>query len=109
MIQIPVTNQPNQSFQVAIPLTGRNVVLDFYVYWNRVAEYWQIDIADSLEGQELITGLPLLATKTPVQNLLAPWNYLGIGSAYVVPMTSSNIDAPGLGDWDTNFVLIWGP
>jgi hypothetical protein len=109
MIQIPVSNDPNQSFQITIPLENRNITLDFYVYWNEMAGYWQANLFDALNNVELIQGLPLLCTVDPGQNLLEQWEYLDIGKAFVVPITDSAKESPGLGDWDSNFVLLWGP
>lgn len=106
--KIPITNQPNQSFKVSLPLVGANIVLAFFAYWNRIAGYWQLNIADDATQTSLITGLPLLSGYNDRQNLLAQWNYLNIGQLLVVPMTTNGPDSPGVDDWDKNFELLWG-
>lgn len=109
MIQIPVTNQPSQSFQVVIPQNSSNIILNFFIYWNRIAEYWELNIANGSNGVELITGLPLITGKPPAVNLLHQWAYLNIGQAYVIPITDQTSDYPGVEDWGTSFILVWGP
>lgn len=108
MIIVPITNQPNQSFEIIIPQGSSNIILGFFVYWNSIAGYWEMNISDAV-GNSLITGLPLITGKAPVQNLLRQWAYLNIGEAYVVPISEDAPDWPGVDDWDVNFVLVWGP
>lgn len=107
MIQIPVTNQPNQKFKVAIPLADTNISIGFFIYWNRIAGYWQVTLTDALTNTELINGLPLLTGNYPVANVLRQQEYFGIGQMFVVPISSNAPDHPGLEDWGVNFALMW--
>lgn len=107
MIQIPVTNQPNQSFRVTIPLDTGNIVLEFFIYWNNIANYWQMDITDSLTDEKVVVGQPLIVGQAPTQNCLRQLTYTGIGAATVVPLSDDVGDAPGVDDWGTNFILVW--
>ena len=107
MIQIPVTNQPNQSFQVSIPQGTSNLSLGFYIYWNRIAEYWQMTLTNIFTGVEIANGIPLITGADPAQNLLAQYGYLEIGEAYVVPLSDDAGDHPGEEGWGTNFILLW--
>jgi hypothetical protein len=109
MILLPLTNQPNQSFQVTIPLDDSNVVLDFVLYWNSIANYWQMTIKDALTNLELLNGLPLLYGQDPLQNVLKQWEYLKIGAAYLIPLAKDAPDSPGISDWGVNYVMVWGP
>ncbi len=110
MIQIPITNQPNQSFRVSMPQGEINLPLSFYVYWNRTASYWQMDIQSIATGDDLIVGLPLLSAEHPAQNILEQFEYLDIGEAYVVPVSANPPTSHPLeNDWDSNYILLWGP
>lgn len=109
MILVPVNNQPNQSFRITIPQDTTNITLELFIYWNRIAEYWQMTITNALTGIELINGLPMLTGRDPVQNLLGQWDYLNIGQAYVIPVVEDAADYPGVEDWGSDFILVWGP
>lgn len=107
MISVPISNEPNQSFSITVPVNGQNLTLDFYVFWNAVAGYWEANIAQA--GNTLIAGLPLVtASGPPYDDILYQFHYLDIGSAYVYSLGLSDADYPGVGDWGTNFVLLWG-
>lgn len=109
MIILPITNQPNQTFSVKVPVGDLNLNLQFYVYWNNIAEYWQLSILNLDTGVKLIDGLPMVRGLAPAGNILHQFEYMGIGSAYLVALNATpDKDYPGLGDWDTNFVLLWG-
>lgn len=103
MIQIPVTNQPNQAFRMTIPIAEGNISVEFFIYWNRQANYWQMNLTDNLSGNKVVTGQPLLVG----ENLLRQMAYANIGQAYVVPITDSAQGNPSLGDWDVNYILVW--
>lgn len=108
MIQVPVTNQPNQSLTVSIPRSdGTNVRLDLYIYWNEYAQVWQMDITDSSTGLPLVAGIAMITSTGAYQDLLSQYAYLNIGSAYVVPYSTASNDYPSITDWDANFVLLW--
>jgi hypothetical protein len=109
MIQIPVTNQPNQSFDVVIPQGESNITLTFFIFWNRIARYWEMNVSNASTGVMLIAGLPMITGQVPAQNLLRQWAYLNIGEAYIVPISNDTPDYPGETDWGVNFALIWGP
>lgn len=108
MILIPINNEPNQSFNITVPQGGTNLPLNFRVYWNTIAAYWQMDIRNTSTNTKLVSSLPLVGGNNPVQNILAQFEYLGIGPAYVVPLSTATSDWPGVDDWGRNFVLAWG-
>lgn len=109
MILIPLTNDPNSSFRVVIPQAAANRLLDFFLLWNRVAEYWQLSIGNATTGQALISNIPLLHGEAPVQNLLRQHEYLGLGAAYVVPLKPGIVDSPTVDSWGKDFALFWDP
>lgn len=109
MIQIPLTNQPNQSFDITIPQGSSNITLTFFVFWNRIAGYWEMNITNTTTGVMLIASLPLITGLPPAQNLLRQWAYLNIGQAYIVPISDEAPNYPGETDWGINFVMVWGP
>ena len=106
-VKIPLTNQPNQNFTCTIPLDDTNVTLQFYLFWNRIAEYWQMSITDVSTGTMLIDSLPMLYGGGYYENILAQYEYLGIGSAFIYPLVSNPPNSPGVEDWDENFILLW--
>lgn len=107
MFQIPMSNQPNQSFSVVLPKNNTNISLDLFIWWNSFAGYWELNIADSNTKISLLSALPLLAGKSPVMNVLRQFSYLNIGNLYIVKSAKTEHDSPQIGDWESNFVLVW--
>lgn len=106
---IPLNSQPNQSFRITIPQGETNLALEMYVYWNEIAQYWQLNLRDLITDTQLIYGLPLLFSNTPAENILGQFQYWGIGSAYLIPI-SENLDGEPTSDQlGTDYVLIWEP
>lgn len=106
--QIPVTNQPNQSFRSVVPVNGQNVSLNFYIYWNEPAGYWEMTLQNPATNEDYVTGMALVTGDIPAQNLLGQLAYLQIGSAYVVPINDSGPDYPKVDSWGKDFILVWG-
>ena len=104
-VTVPLNTSPNQKLSVALPINGTTLTLGLGLSWNRVAAYWTMDIYDS-SWTLLLSGVPLLTGAWPAANVLAPYNYLKIGSAYVINRsgTSGEADVTNLG---TDFVLLW--
>lgn len=107
MIQVPLTNDPNQSFSITIPVGSLNIALDLFAWWNRIAGYWELNITSTETKQRLLSNLPLLTSGKPPTNLLKQYSYLGIGSAYVLPLSTATTENPGITDWGSNFILLW--
>lgn len=55
----------------------------------------------------LLDGVPLITGSYPAANLLRQYQYLGIGSAYIVPASSGLPDIPNFDDLGTDFLLVW--
>lgn len=105
MIQVPITNDPNQTLSITIPLITGNQTFQFIVRWNRAALYWQLTV--SQRGSILINNLPLITGLGLTVNILAQYAYLGIGNAYVLAVGKPASDYPQVGDWGTSFFLLW--
>lgn len=106
-IQIPLNNQPNQSFNVSIPLAIKNIVLSFFAKFNTISGYWEIDISNGATGEQLIFGLPLLSGLYPAANLIEAFGHLDIGAAYVTPLHDDAPAIPGENSWGVDYVFVW--
>lgn len=107
MILIPMTNQPNRSFRMRLPYGNKNILLDFFTFWNRQAGYWELTLGDTVTGTTLIYSLPLVAGADPAQNLLAQYEYMQAGKLYVVPLDGIGADPPGVDSWGSTYFLFW--
>ncbi len=84
MYIIPLTPEPNQTFNCTIPIDGENRRLSFGLRYNTVAAYWNLTVIDGVSGNILIDAVPLLRGQFPVDNLLEQYSYMKIGSAYLI-------------------------
>jgi len=100
---IPVTSNPNQIFNISIPIDEKNLKLKFLISYNRIAEYWSMTIFDYRVNEIVLTGIPLLTG----QNLLAQYAYLNLGSAYLVNLTGNLPDTPDDTNLGTAFLLVF--
>lgn len=107
MIIVPITNQPNQDLTVTIPQAASNIILRLFLYWNRIAGYWQMSVTNVITNTKIIESLPMITGDIPFPNLLQQFEYLEIGKAYIVPLSSRAPNYPGENDWGTNFTLFW--
>lgn len=100
---IPITSQPNNTFSCKVPVDNLNITLTFTVSFNEVAGYWSISVSDS-NGRKYIHNLPLV----PGQNILEQYEYMGIGSAYVVANEQTDEEWPNSTNLGSIWTLIWG-
>ena len=105
--ELPITSDPDQTFSCTIPINGKNVTLNFRLRYNDIAKYWWLTIADK-DNKVLIDSLPLLSPASPTGNILEQYQYLGIGSAYLVNAGGTLQDSPDSSNLGTDFLLIWG-
>lgn len=99
---IKLTADPNQSYTLVIPGDKNKLTLKIQQSYNRMAEYWTMDIYDS-SSNALIMGIPML----PGYDLLAQYQYMGIGSAMVVNTGDPSVSTPDSTSIADNFVLSW--
>ena len=103
MYKIPVTSEPDQSFSCSIPIGGKNTLLGFRIRYNDIARYWWMAISDS-KGNMLLDSIPLLTGS----NILGQYQYLSIGSAYIINNGNSLLSDPDESTLGTDFLLMWG-
>jgi hypothetical protein len=99
---IPVNSAPGQTFNVSVSING--AVYSFFVLlvFNEVAMYWVMSISDANQNL-IVAGVPLVTGL----NVLRQFQYLGIGSIYVINATGVDIDFPNSSDLGSDFLLCW--
>ena len=100
---IPITQIPNRKFSCKILVDNQNLVLQFMLQYNELADYWLVDISDD-KGNPLISCLPVI----PAQNILEQFSYMGIGSAAIVPATTIAEEWPSQSTLGVDWYLVWG-
>lgn len=105
---IPLTTAPHQSFQVSLAINNLLFRLNLTIDYNEMANYWILGVTDN-NGNILLQNVPLITGSWPAANILEQYQYLNIGSAYVINVSNSTInDYPNATDLGTDFILIWG-
>lgn len=100
---VPMQNIPNNTFLSKIPVDGQNLTLVFRSTYNELAKYWLIDITDGVTGNPLIRALPVI----PSQNMLEQYQYLEIGSAYIIPRSKVQEQWPSMETLISDWYLLW--
>lgn len=108
MYKIPLTNSPNQSFNVIVPVNDENKDLTLTLNYNEVADYWSLTIADTQTGQDLVSQIPMLESYNDFSNILVQLGYLEIGSAFVIAIEETKLCRPDSDDLGTKYILVWG-
>lgn len=108
MYLIPVNNQPNQSFDIVVPVDGVNRNFRFFFRWNLDGEYWTMNIIDLEDGQYKLLEFPLYGIMAPYQNLIHQYKYKKIGSCYLRKIALVDRDRPNYEDLGASFQLLWG-
>lgn len=108
MYKIPLTNSPNQSFNVIVPVNDENKDLTLTLNYNEVADYWSLTIADTQTGQDLVSQIPMLESYNDFSNILIQLGYLEIGSAFVIALDETPLFRPNEDDLGTKYILVWG-
>jgi hypothetical protein len=104
---IPLDNAPNQSMTVMVNVNGQNISLGLSFRYNEAGGFWVMGISDPSTGIAIVANVPLLCGNYPAGNILRQYGYLGIGSAWLVNMGSTQ-DSPDNTNLGSGFVLIWG-
>jgi hypothetical protein len=103
---IPLTSAPNQAFSVQLTVNAAPLTLNFYLSYSEMAGYWQLAIND-VNGNQLIASVPLVTGWYPSANMLAQYQYMNIGSAYLLNTGNAPVDYPGPTTLGL-FSLLWG-
>jgi hypothetical protein len=103
---ISLSSANNQSFSVRLIVNGASLTLNFTLAYSTMAGYWQLSVSD-VNGNLLIASIPLITGLYPAANLLAQYQYLQIGSAYLLNTGNAPVDYPGANNLG-QFSLLWG-
>jgi hypothetical protein len=103
---IPLNSSLVQTFAVQLTVNAQPLTLNFTLAYSTMAGYWQLDIAD-VNGADLVASVPLITGLYPSANLLAQYQYLQIGSAYLLNTGNAPVDYPGANNLG-QFSLLWG-
>lgn len=105
---IPLTTQPGQSFQIALDVDNVTIRLALTFRYNEMANYWVMTVVGN-DGVTLVDNVPLVTGSWPGANILDAYQYLGIGSAYVINSSNAGVnDFPNATSLGTDFILVWG-
>lgn len=109
---LPVTSDPNQTFEVSLPVDSTNKRLKFFFSWNPIGQYWQFDLFDqNRNGAQLLSNIPVFPIDFPYNNTILRYEYKEIGSLYLVNVgdsTSESNDRPNINNLGTDWVMVWG-
>ncbi|HCW79877.1 MAG TPA: hypothetical protein DG942_02085 [Ruminococcaceae bacterium] len=100
--EIALTNLPNQTYSLEIPGDNHNITFIITQSWNEQAGYWTISIYNQ-ESEPLVLGIPLLCG----HDLLEQYQYLKIGSLYLINIGDPTIENPDANNIGQNFKLLW--
>lgn len=104
---IPLTPQPNQQMLVTLNVNNTVLRLNLTISFNEIAQTWHMQIAD-VNNNILLTDIPLITGSFPAANILAQYQYLLIGSAYVLNISNgATNDYPNATDLGSDFALMW--
>ena len=103
---VPLTLSQAQMFAVQLTVNTQPLTLNLTLTYSPMAGYWHMAVAD-VNGNALIASVPLITGLYPAANLLAQYQYLQIGSAYLLNTSNTAIDYPGA-DNLSQFSLLWG-
>ena len=67
---------------------------------------WMMDVSDQY-GKPLVSSVPLITGVWPAANVLAPWDYLRIGSAFIINQTGGASDIPDDTNLGSAYQMLW--
>jgi hypothetical protein len=106
---VPLNSSPNQSFLANLTVNKAALKLNLSISFNEIAQYWTMQIAD-VNNNVLIAEIPLVTGSWPAANLLSQFQYMMIGSCYLLNVSNggTTLDYPNGSDLGTDFTLLWG-
>jgi len=105
---IPLTTDPNQTFQTTLTVDDASLTLKFFISYNRLAGYWTMRITNVSTSTVLLDGIPLLTDDSSDPNILGQYAYLKIGSCYISKVSNTTSNYPDDTNLGTDFLLYWG-
>jgi hypothetical protein len=103
---VPLQAVPNQTFSVQLTVNGSQLTLNLALSFSNMAGCWQMSVAD-VNNNLLVASVPLVTGLYPAANMLAQYQYLNIGSAYLLNTGNDPVDFPASSDLAL-FTLLWG-
>jgi hypothetical protein len=103
---IKITSSRNQTFTANLTVDGSTLTLTITLIFAEMSNYWVMSIYN-MGGTLLVDSIPLIAGYFPANNLLGAYEYLHIGSAYLVNISNTGEEYPSQGTLATDWQLIW--
>jgi hypothetical protein len=103
---VPLQSIPNQSFAVNLTVNGAPLVLQLGLNYDSIKGYWDMVVMDT-SGTVLIDSVPLTTGEYPAANLFAQYQYMELGSAYLLNTGGAASDYPTANNLEA-FSLVWG-
>lgn len=92
---------------MALAINGTNLTLQLSISFFEMSQFWALNIADQ-NGNPLVGPVPLITGAYPAGNILAPYQYMNIGSAFVINASGvASPDFPNSTDLGSDFLLLW--
>lgn len=108
MVKIPLTNSPNQTLKVTMPVNGETIQFRFKLWFNYQANYWLLSAYDIRKGKEVFTNLPLLTSKGPFADIICQLDYMKIGICVMVPIAGPDGSMADENNLGTSYIMVWG-
>lgn len=103
---VKLDSSPGQTFKVTLNVNGAILTLGLRLDYNTMAGYWMLTIFDAQDNL-LLSNLPLLTGTWPAANILQPYGYLKIGTAYLVNTSQDPGDYAGPSNLGSSYQLLW--
>lgn len=105
---LPTNVQPNQTLTANLSVDGAPLNLQLTLRYNEIAGYWCMTVQNA-QGTVLLDSVPLLTGNDPICNILYQFQWLEIGSAFVLNQTGAlTPNYPNNTNLGTGFQLAWG-
>lgn len=105
---LPLSTKPNQSFETTLSVDDKNLTLSFFVRYNDIEGYWLMDVSRTTTGEALIVCLPLVPGENPAANLLHQYQYLEIGSMFLLKVGATDDEHPKEETLSSDWIIVWG-
>lgn len=103
---IPLSTAPNQLMRITLLVDGNQTILELGFSFNTALNVWVMSVSDR-NSNLLISCVPLLTGVWPAANILAPYAYMQLGSAFVINTDGQGPDNPDDSTLGSDFVLLW--
>lgn len=100
--KLPITSEPNQTFNTTIPVDGKNINFRLFLNWNVCTKTWEISGWQGSTEEPLFLHIPLIENDNIIKHL----KYKGVGGITVVN-NGGLTDRPELENLGTEWLLYW--